>query len=62
MAVRTGNTPTPDATWTAFTTIPTSGGGIGASARYVQYRAVLSTTDPGSTPALEQVVLNYRTH
>jgi hypothetical protein len=62
MAVRTGNTPTPDATWTPFTTICTSGSPIGASARYLQYRAVLvGATDAQSTPALEQVEISYST-
>src|SRR5262249_54513391 len=34
--VRAGNTPTPDASWTAFATIPASGGSIGQTRRYVQ--------------------------
>jgi hypothetical protein len=65
MAVRTGDTPTPDATWTPFTTICASGSTIGAngtSARYLQYRAVLvGATDSQSTPAVEQVDINHTT-
>ncbi len=58
MSVRTGNTPTPDGTWSAFTPIATSGGDIPGNTRYVQYRAVLSTTDPNLTPTLSEVTVN----
>jgi hypothetical protein len=62
MAVRTGDTPIPDATWTTFRTICVSGGAIGTSARYAQYRAVLvGATDAQSTPVLEQVEIGYST-
>jgi hypothetical protein len=62
MAVRTGNTPTPDASWTPFSTVCASGGSIGATARYAQYRAVLvGATDAQSTPALQQVDIAYST-
>ena len=59
MSVRTGSTPTPDASWTAFTPIAASGAAIGTTAPYIQYRAVLSTTDVNQTPALQQVDLFY---
>ena len=58
MSVRTGNTPTPDLTWSAFTPIASSGGDIPGNSRYVQYRAVLSTTDPNLTPTLNDVTVN----
>ena len=59
MSVRTGNTPTPDLTWSAFTPIANSSGGdIPGNTRYVQYRAVLSTTDPNLTPTLNEVTVN----
>jgi hypothetical protein len=62
MAVRTGNTPTPDASWTPFSTICTSGGSIAATARYAQYRAVLvGATNTQATPALQQVEIAYST-
>jgi hypothetical protein len=57
--VRTGNTPTPDGTWTAFTTLSASGASIGASARYLQYEAQLATTAPGQTPALQDLTVSY---
>ena len=58
VSVRTGETPTPDGSWGAFTTIPTSGGDIPGTSRYVQYRAVLSSSDASVTPALNEVTVN----
>ena len=58
ISVRTGNTPIPDGTWSAFTPIATSGGDIPGNTRYLQYRAVLSTTDPNLTPSLSEVTVN----
>ena len=58
ISVRTGNSPIPDETWSAFTPM-TSGGDIPHSSRYVQYRAELSSTDPGRTPTLTDVSISY---
>ena len=58
ISVRTGDTPTPDGTWSAFTPIATSGGDIPGNTRYLQYRAVLSTTDSNLTPTLNDVTVN----
>ena len=60
MSVRTGETPTPDATWTTFTAIPISGGAIADTSRYAQYRATLTTSDPAVTPILHDVTIGYR--
>jgi hypothetical protein len=49
--VRAGNTATPDASWTAFATIPTSGGAIGQTKRYVQYQLTLTSTGSRFTTA-----------
>jgi hypothetical protein len=59
LRVRMGNTATPDSTWTDF--IPVSGPGaiVGGTSRYLQYQAVLTTTNPGQTPVLENVALSY---
>jgi IPT/TIG domain/Glycosyl hydrolases family 16 len=59
MSVRTGDTPTPDPSWTSFTTIPSSGGSIGAVSRFSQYRAELSTSDAEQTPVLEDVTIAF---
>ena len=58
ISVRTGNTPTPDESWGALIPI-TNGASIGANGRYMQYRAELSTSDPGSTPVLSDISLRY---
>src|SRR5205823_6430639 len=59
LSVRTGNTPVPDATWTAFTALAGSGSSVGKSSRYLQYQASLAATDPGQTPALQAVTVQY---
>jgi hypothetical protein len=59
VAVRHGDTPVPDASWTAFAPIAGSGGPIGASARYLQYRAELVSGDQASTPSIAQVSISY---
>jgi Glycosyl hydrolases family 16 len=58
--VRTGSTPTPDASWTAFQPVGPGGeisGPLGR--RYLQYRATLTTTDTSVTPFVESVTLGY---
>lgn len=49
---RTGNTSTPDGSWSSYTSTPNQSG------RYVQYRATLATTDPHATPVLFDVALS----
>jgi hypothetical protein len=51
--VRSGNTPTPDATWTAYATIPASGGAMSRTSRYLQYQLTLASS--GSRFATPQV-------
>ena len=57
--VRTGDTPTPDGSWSAFTELPSSGASVARSSRYLQYRADLATSDPAQTPVLESVSATY---
>lgn len=52
LSVRTGDTPVPDGTWTAYQPVAASGDVVGGSSRYVQYQAALSTSDPNASPAL----------
>jgi hypothetical protein len=59
LSVRRGNTPVPDGTWSAFTTVPTSGNAISGSSRYLQYRAVLTTNNPNETPYLWEVAIGH---
>src|SRR5207248_2493085 len=55
--VRTGNTPTPDGSWSIFEAIPAPGA-FSAFAQYVQYRADLATSDPVVTPQLEDIIIS----
>jgi hypothetical protein len=59
LSVRTGNTPTPDETWSGFTPIAASGGDVPGSSRYLQYRAQLTTSEAAATPVLEDVSVAY---
>lgn len=54
MEVRTGDTASPDGSWTAWALISQSAS-VGATSRYIQYRATLSQTDPDQTARLEDV-------
>jgi hypothetical protein len=56
--VRTGDTATPDATWTPFRTLA-SGAQIGTFARYAQYRVTLATSAVASTPTIKEVALAF---
>ncbi|HEY6506170.1 MAG TPA: N,N-dimethylformamidase beta subunit family domain-containing protein, partial [Chitinophagaceae bacterium] len=57
ISVRTGNTPVPDGTWSAFTPIATSGTTVGGNSQYIQYKADLATTNTGITPTLKDVLI-----
>jgi hypothetical protein len=57
--VRTGDAPRPGAGWSSWRRLARSGDPVGATARYLQYRAHLATTNLSSTPALRQVRVNY---
>jgi hypothetical protein len=60
LRVRTGDTPTPDGTWTDWQSLPGTGGNVGATAAYLQYRAELATTDDSATPELRGVEVEYQ--
>ncbi|MBL7744893.1 MAG: DUF4082 domain-containing protein, partial [Chitinophagaceae bacterium] len=57
MFVRTGNTPTPDGTWSDFLPVAASGNSVGASSQYIQYRTDMTTSDARFTPVLRDVVI-----
>ncbi len=59
MQVRTGDVARPGRTWSSWRAVAGSGGAVGATSRFVQYRALLSTTDPAWTPVLHEVRLRY---
>ena len=53
LSVRTGNTPTPDGTWSAFAPIAASGDDAPGSSRFIQYRAAPVQEIPRSHPVLK---------
>jgi hypothetical protein len=56
---RTGNTPTPDASWTSFTTVSTSGDALTGASRYVQFTVRETTSDSQVTPMVKDVRLLF---
>ena len=57
LAVRTGNSAAPDASWSAFTVV---NGAMDVTAQYLQYRVRLTTTAVGQTPAVNDVALGLK--
>jgi hypothetical protein len=58
--VRSGSTPTPDASWTPFTTVLVSGGAVNTSGRYAQYRVTMTALLPlSSTPVVKELAITY---
>src|SRR3954447_322130 len=58
ISIRTGNSPNADdGTWSGFQTIAAPGS-LSLNSRYVQYRAMLSSTDPNVTPDLDDVIIS----
>ena len=57
---RTGNTATPDATWTAFTAAPTPGAALTGTSRYLQFMITETTSIPAQTPVVTDVTIVYR--
>src|SRR5262249_50614235 len=55
-SVRTGDTAIPDGSWSSFAAL-TNGAMVGGNSRYLQYRAVLGTTDPKVTSGLSNVAI-----
>jgi hypothetical protein len=58
---RTGNTTTPDdGTWSVWA--PVAGTTLSSpDGRYAQYRVTLSSADPATSPAVQQVTITYQT-
>ena len=58
MSVRGGEDPDPGhPSWSAFQPVATSGQSLGLCSRYLQYRAVLTSSDPAVSPSLEDVTV-----
>jgi hypothetical protein len=56
---RSGSTATPDSTWSAWATVTNGGVVASPKARYIQYRVILTTTDPSQTPVLQDIAVNW---
>jgi len=54
---RSGNSPLPDEGWSLWTPLGPQGEILSPPARYLQYRAKLSTTNPSQTPSLRRVTV-----
>jgi hypothetical protein len=64
VAVRSGNVPEPDETWSDCSieqADPQRAAVVAPAARYLQYRVTLTTTDPAQTPAVHGLTLRYQT-
>ena len=58
LEVRTGETPTPDGSWSSFAPIA-SGQDVAASGRYLQYRVEATSASGDATPTLSSVTVPY---
>jgi hypothetical protein len=56
---RTGNSATPDGSWSAFQPLGASNAVQSPMGRYIEYKATLSTTNPTLTPVVDQVAIGY---
>ena len=57
---RSGDTATPDGSWSGWQALGADGAIASPDARYLQYRVALTTTDDKTTPAVERVTVGYR--
>jgi hypothetical protein len=56
---RSGNTATPDGSWSSWSAV-TNGGTIASpTGRYLQYRVRLTTTVPDATPELSEILISW---
>ena len=60
LSVRTGDTPAPDGTWTDWQLLTGSGGNVGGTSAYLQYRAELATSDADVTPEVRGVEVEFQ--
>jgi hypothetical protein len=64
VAVRSGNLPEPDETWSAWSAEQTNAETatiVAPAARYLQYRVTLTTDNPDVSPSLKRLALRYST-
>jgi hypothetical protein len=56
---RSGNTATPDGSWSAWSSVSNGGTIASPAGRYLQYQVTLTTTDATVTPTLFSITFNY---
>ncbi len=56
---RSGNTATPDSSWSSWTTVGNGGTVASPSSRYLQYQVLFTTTDSTATAVLSDVTFNW---
>jgi hypothetical protein len=56
---RTGNSPTPDSTWSNWAPVDPNGTIASPSAQYLQYRITMLSGDPNITPIVESVQVEW---
>ena len=56
---RSGPTPVPDATWSTFAAVGTGGAIPSPNSRYIQYTAILSSSNLALTPTLDKVQVSF---
>jgi hypothetical protein len=60
LATRSGDTATPDGSWSDWQAVGAGDAIASPNARYLQYRAVMSSTDNTVTPTLERVTVSHQ--
>lgn len=58
VSVRTGNTVSPNSTWSAYKTVA-NGVPVGATSRYLQYRVVMNSNAPFNAASLQDITFNW---
>jgi hypothetical protein len=56
---RSGNTATPDGTWSAWANVSNGGTVASPSARYLQYQILITTSDSTQTATLFSISFNW---
>ena len=56
---RRGDTPVPDASWTTFVTVPSTGT-ISGSSRYMQFAIQIGSSSTGKSPVIQDVSVIYK--
>jgi hypothetical protein len=56
---RSGNTATPDGSWSAWSSVSNGGTIASPAGRYLQYQVTLTTTDPTVTPTLFSISFTW---